>query len=161
MSNLETIVGRVTHVGKHTFDQHIHVYSSVEIDTANGRVDLQDATAANALDRAIAPGKDVALAVLRLDAGGKSKCSILGVFDRGEQRLFVNEEMYSLREHATNQFLLYCLLGIVVIPVGLIFLVVPGLAYVYLLWKLWKSAKQFPTADGIRAAVEALKPAAH
>ncbi|WP_457324853.1 hypothetical protein [Roseateles sp. P5_E11] len=160
MSKLETISGRVKHVGQHSFDDHIHTYSLIELETSAGRVDLADASAANALRRAIEPGKSVALAILRMDDGGKLKNLVLGVYDKDEQRLFVNEEMYGLRDHAVKQFFLFSVLGIVIIPVGLAFFIIPGLLYIRALWKAWRSSRQLPAADELRTFVEALQPAA-
>jgi hypothetical protein len=158
MSKLETISGHVKHVGQYTRDEHIHTYSLIEIETSSGRVELPNASAANALSRAIAPGKSVDLAILRLDDGGKAKSMIMGVYDRAEQRLFVNEEMYGLRDHATKQFFLFGVLGIVIIPAGLAFFIIPGLLYIRALWKAWHGSRQLPRADELRTFVEALRP---
>jgi hypothetical protein len=160
MSKLETISGHVKHVGQYSFDDHIHTYSLIELETSAGRVDLPDASAANALSRAIAPGKSVALAILRMDDSGQAKNMILGAYDREEQRLFVNDEMYRLRDHAVKQLFLYSVLGIVIIPAGLVFFIIPGLLYIRALWKVWRSSRQLPSAGELRHFVEALAPAA-
>jgi len=160
MSKLETVSGRVKHVGQYSSDEHIHTYSLIEIETNAGRMDLPDASAANALCRAIEPGKSVSFAILRMEDSGKTKTMILGVYDREEQRLFVNEEMYGLRGHANKQVFLFGVLGIVIIPVGLAFFIVPGFLYIRALWKAWRSSRALPSADELRGFVEALRPAA-
>lgn len=156
MSNLETIVGRMAHVGQSSWDENVHTYSLLEIETLAERVDLKDTMASNDLARAISPGNDLAMAILRAAPGGKAKNIVIGVFDKGSQRLFVNEEMYKLRDEVTKQAILLSMLAIVAIPVGLAFFVVPGLLYVNALWKAWSSINWFPTSDEIRATVERL-----
>lgn len=156
MSNLKTIVGRVSHVGSSTRNEHDHTYSAVEIQTPDGRIDLKEVTAVNDVHRALKPQKDVALVVLHIDKGAKSKSIVLGAYDKGDQRLYANEEMYKLRDHATKSALLLSLSGIVVIPIGLAFFVVPGLLYIQVLWKSWTSIKFFPPGEEIRQAVERL-----
>ena len=157
MEKLQTIIGRVTHVGPSTRDAHSHVYSLIEITTANGRIGLKNVAAENELVRAIVPSKAVRLCVLPA-ADGAAKSVLLAAYDESEDRLLFNEEMFELRQHAVNQAFLFSFLGIFLIPIGLAFFVVPGLLYIRALWKAWSSIGLFPTPEELRARVEALKP---
>lgn len=160
MSKLETIVGRILHVGQYTSDAHCHTYSIVEVETASGRVDLPTVMAANELDRAIEPQRQVAMTVLRSGAGAKAKNVVLGIYDHTEKRTFVNEEMFALRAHARKQAVLYSLMSIVVLPVAFLLFVAPGFVWLWVLWKSWSSVNEFPTPEEIRESVAALGSAA-
>jgi len=159
MSQLETVVGRVQHIGKYTADEHIHTYSLVEVETTSGRLDLPTTVAANALARAIQPGREVAMSVLRSGTGAKAKNVILGIHDAAQNRTFVNEEMFTLRAHAKKQAVLYSLMSIVVLPVAFLLFVVPGFIWLWVLWKSWTSVDQFPTPEAIRESVNGLSSA--
>ncbi len=153
MSNLRTIVGCVSHVGQYERDEHVHTYRVVEVATRSGREELKDVAAAHALVRAIKPQNEVAMVVLAFGAGNKAKSVILGIYDKGERRVFANEEMYAMRDHAVNQAFLFSFLSIFLIPLGLAFFIVPGLLCIKTLWKAWSSIKEFPPAPDIRQAV--------
>ena len=156
MSKLETIVGRILHVGHYTSDAHCHTYSLVEVETADGRIDLPTVMAANELDRAIEPQREVAMTVLRSGAGAKAKNVVLGVYDRSDKRTFVNEDMVALRAHARKQAVLLSLMSIVVLPVAFLLFVAPGFIWLWVLWKSWSSIDEFPTREEIRESVAAL-----
>jgi len=104
-TGIQTIFGRISHVGQFTYDNVVHNYSTIEVETSAGRVDLSNVMASNALDRAIEPGRDVAMAVVHGN-GNKAQAVVLGVFDVGAQRTFSDEQMSSLRSHAVKQALL-------------------------------------------------------
>jgi hypothetical protein len=156
MSKLETIAGRIVHVGSFTFDAHCHTYSAVEVETASGRIDMTTVMAANELDRVIEPGREVAMTVLRSGTGAKAKTVILGVCDTSQRRTFVNEEMFTLRAHATKQAVLYSLMSVVLLPVEFLLFVLPGFIWLWVLWRSWTSIGQFPTLEEIRESVAAL-----
>lgn len=156
MSNLETISGRIIHVGSYTRDEHCHTYSLIEVETANGRRDLKTVMAANELDRAIAPGRSVSMSIFRSGQGTKEKSVVLGIHDAEAQRTFVNEEMFKLREHATKQTIWLSLTAIVWLPFAFLLFVAPGFIGLWVLWKSWSSIKDLPTADEIRASVQSL-----
>lgn len=91
MAKLETISGRITHVGKFSSDAHCHTYSLLEIEAGESRQDLSAVVAANELSRAIQVGKQVAMSVLLAGSGKNAKSIILGIYDVAEQRTFLNE----------------------------------------------------------------------
>lgn len=160
MSNLESITGRILHVSQYTSDAHCHTYNLIEVDTPSGRVDLQTVMASNELHRAIEPRRDVAMTVLRSDAGSRKKTVILGIYDLGEKRTFANEEVFTLRDHARKQAVLYSLMSIVVLPVAFLLFVVPGFVWLWVRWKLWSSVGEFPTPAEIRESGTALSTVA-
>lgn len=157
MSRFSTVIGRVSHVGQYSYDEHVHQYSLIEIETPSGRVDLKNITAANELSRAVSPGKPVAMTVLEAHSGSEQKALMVGIYDQSTRRLHVNEEIFTLRHNAKTQALLYTLLGIVVVPVGLALFLVPGLLYIRAIWKAWSSIEQFPSTEEMRSAVSALE----
>lgn len=57
-----TIVGRISYVGDFTFDRASHTCSLIEVESSTGLVELKDVLAPNDFDRAIEPGRDVAMA---------------------------------------------------------------------------------------------------
>lgn len=156
MSKLETIAGRIVHVGAATFDAHCHTYNAVEVETVSGRIAMTTVMAASELDRVIEPGREVAMTVLRSGTGAKAKTVILGVYDASQRRTFVNEEMFALRAHATKQAVLYSLMSVVLLPVGFLLFVLPGFMWLWVLWKSWVSVSEFPTPEEIRESVAAL-----
>jgi hypothetical protein len=68
--------------------------------------------------------------------------------------------MFTLRSHARKQAMLYSILSIVLVPVGLLMFVLPGLLWLWVLWKSWTSVDAFPEAGEIREAVASLSDTA-
>lgn len=158
MAKLDVIVGRILHVGTSRSDAHCRTYDVLEIETASGRLDLNTVVAAKELGRAIKTGGDVAMSVLHAGGGAKRRCVVLGIHDKAEGRTFVNEEMFLLRSHARKQAILYSVMSLVLVPLGLVFFVLPGVVWSWVVWKSWASIEEFPEPEEIRASVESLPP---
>jgi hypothetical protein len=159
LATLEVISGRISHVGKSSSDAYCRTYNSVEIESVAGRVSLTTAVAANELDRAIKEGALVSMSIFEAGEGSNRRCVVLGVYDEGLDRTFFNEEMFTLKAHARKQAVLYSFLSVVLVPVGLLLFVVPGLLWLWVLWKAWSAIDTFPGPDEIRASVESLSAA--
>lgn len=153
---LEVISGRISHVGTYSSDAHCRTYRTVEIETAAGTLELVTVVAAKELDRAIKEGGHVTMSLLQAGEGSKRRCVVLGIHDEGQDRTFSNEEMFLLKPHARKQALLYSGMSIVLVPAGLILFVVPGLLWLWILWKAWSAIDTFPAPDEIRASVASL-----
>lgn len=159
LAKLEIISGRISHVGESTSDSHCRTYGALEVETASGRVDLRTVVAVKELDQAIKDGSLVSMSVLKAGEGSKRRCVVLGVYDEGLDRTFFSEEMSTLKAHARKQAVLYSFLSIVLVPLGLLLFVVPGLLWLWVLWKAWSAIDTFPASDEIRASVESLSAA--
>lgn len=159
LAKLEVISGRISHVGKSSRDPHCRTYTALEIETATGRVDLRIVVTAKELDRVINEGNLVSMSVLEAGEGAKRRCVVLGVYDEGMDQTFFSEEMFTLKAHARKQAVLYSFLSVVLVPMGLLLFVVPGLLWLYVLWKAWSAIDAFPTPDEIRASVASLAAA--
>jgi hypothetical protein len=152
---INTVVGRISHVGQFSYDNVVHTYSTIEVQTSAGRVDLTNVMAPNAFDRAIEPERDVAMAVLQGD-GKKVQNFVIGIFDVSAQRTFSDDQMSSIRAQAVKQALLLSITAIVWLPVAFLLFVVPGVVGLWLLWKSWASVARLPTAEDVRQAIAAL-----
>lgn len=159
LTKLEIISGRISHVGKSSSNAHCRTYNVVEIETAASRVDLKTVVAAKDLDRAIKENTFVSMSILEAGAGSNRRCVVLGVYDEGLDRTFFNEDMFTLKAHARKQAVLYSFLSVVLVPVGLLLFIVPGLLWLLVLWKAWSAVETFPAPDEIRASVESLSAA--
>lgn len=152
---IQTIVGRISHVGQFTYDNAFHTYSTIEVETANGRVDLSKVLAPNALDRAIEPGRDAAMAVIHGD-GKKVQTAVIGIYNAEARRTFSDDQMHALRSHAFKQAVLLSVTAVIWLPVAFLLFVVPGLLGLMLLWKAWAAVSRLPTAEDVQRVVGAL-----
>lgn len=156
---IQSVTGRIVHVGPYSSDHLAHSYSLVEIDTAAGRVDPRNAVAANALDRAIEPGRVVSMAFIQASSG-KAKTAIVGVFDHAARRTFSDDQVSSIRSAARKQAIVLSITSIVWLPVAFLLFVLPGFVGLWVLWKSWAAVGAMPTEAEVREAIARLASSA-
>lgn len=150
---IQTITGRILEVGAATFDAHCHTYEDIEVETAEGVLKFGPVLAASCCDEVLEPGRSVSLTATQT-VGKGAKLVIWAVLDKTSGCIFKNEELYKARQTATTQSFWLTLIAPVVIPVGLLLALIPGLLYAKVVWDMWSTVSSLPAADAIRAAVE-------
>ncbi|ABM97036.1 hypothetical protein [Methylibium petroleiphilum] len=148
-----TISGKIVFSGEGTVDGELYNYGPLEIQTADGLVELPQVVVHKTVQRALTVGSTVALSVSEsTDKQGKPMALIWGAYDYSSKRAFFNEEMTQVASSFKSQLAF----GIVMTLVGLLFFVVPGLLIGWQVLKAMDKAKQMPTADEMRAHVNEL-----
>ena len=149
---IQTITGRILEVGAATFDAHCHAYEDIEVKTAEGVLRFGPVLAASCCDGVLAPRRSVSMVVTQT-AGKGAKLVVWAVLDKTSGRTFKNEDLYRARQTAATWALLLTLIGLVVIPVGLLLALIPGLLYAKAVWDMWVAVSSMPTAEAIESAV--------
>jgi len=152
---IQTITGRIIQVGAATVDAHCHTYADIEVETADGVLAFGPVLAASVCDKALLPGRAVSMAVTQT-AGKGSKLVVWAVLDKASGRVFKNEELYKARQAAATQAFWLTLIAPVVIPVGLLLALIPGLLYAKAVWDMWAAVSAMPAADAIESAVASM-----
>lgn len=152
---IQTITGRILEVGAATFDAHCHTYEDIEVETAEGVLKFGPVLAASVCDEALTPGRSVSMAVTQT-AGKDAKLVVWAVLDKASGRVFKNEELYKARQTAATHAFWLTLIAPVVIPVGLLLALIPGLLYTKAVWEMWAAVGSMPAADAIEAVVDSM-----
>lgn len=152
---IQTITGRILGVGAATFDAHCHTYEDIELETAEGVLKFGPVLAASVCDEVLAPGSSVSMRATQT-AGKGAKLVICAVLDKASGRVFKNEELYKARQTAATQAFWLTLLAPVVIPVGLLLALIPGLLYAKAVWGMWALVISMPAADAIESTVASM-----
>jgi hypothetical protein len=152
---IQTITGRILGVGPATFDAHCHTYDDIDVETAQGVLSFRSVMAASVCDEVLAPGRSVTMVVSQTP-GKRARLIVWAVLDRTSGRVFKNEELFEARKVAVTQACIQTLIAPVVIPVGLLLALVPGLMYAKSLWGAWSTVASIPGKADVEAAVAAM-----
>lgn len=156
MSKLTTITGRIHFLGPSTYNQHLSTYQAIEFTTDSGRFDLGETTVPMEVDRVMKVGNDISILVIEGVGPKKGKHIVLAAYDKGQKRTFLNEEMSLPKRALKKQAIATSWISVIGIPLGLAFLVVPGLLVMYLLYLAWDTYNQMPEDDIVKAKIAEL-----
>lgn len=105
--NPTTISCKIVHLGEGAVEGELYNYGPLEIQTADGMVELPQVVVHKTVQRAPSVGATVALSVSEVtDKQGKPMAMIWGAYDYGTKRAFFNEEMTQIAASFRSQLAL-------------------------------------------------------
>lgn len=155
MTAIQTIAGIVSYVGAYSSHADVHTYSRIELHTVDGLVVLENVAAPSVCVALLSISKDVAITMTQSTEPGLSSV-IWAVRDVVAGTTTFNKELFVARDTAVAAAVFFTLASFILIPVGLMCLVAPGLYVAYKLWKAWVVSLAFPSKEEIESAVAAL-----
>ncbi|MEJ6003711.1 hypothetical protein [Paucibacter soli] len=156
MSAVTHIAGTISHISAHSWDEHLNTFSVVELQTAHGLVILKNVVVPRICDPVMKIGGDVVLATTSPE-GPAEKFMVWAVRDLDQGVTYADKSLFVVRDGAVAQAFLFSLMSLIVIPVGLVLFVLPGVQAINALWKTWRRALAVPTVGQIESAVQAME----
>ena len=153
---IQTLSGKITHLGHKTGDAKLSMFSRMELSTASDLVELTDIVLTDSLDRGFALGTNVTISFTK-GPGKNAKTLIWAVRDDAAGRVFSEKQLFGFRGQAVLQTVASTFPMLFLMVVGLCFFVIPGLVVGWLIFKMYRDALSWPKPDAIEAAVNALK----
>jgi hypothetical protein len=155
MSAVTHIAGIISHIATKSLDERLCTFSVVEMHTAHGLVILKNVVAPRICNPVMKIGGDVVLATTSPE-GPIEQFMVWAVRDVDMGVTYAEKSLFVARNGAVARAFLYSLMSLILIPVGLMLFVVPGIRAISTLCAAWRCALAVPTVVQIENAVQTM-----